>query len=288
MPREKADNSDEDYDYSDPEYDSDMPDVVSADSSDSDEEFQEDFMHRAILGRPRSKIYDSKDYISQATGRAERSGLDASRLHGTSDGWKAAEGSKRQRKSPAAFEAGAASCFKRTKTNGPAAAATAPAPSTPSPSSRGRTDVRRTARQQRRARNALRAERRLEASKQVAAGDRDLSEELFLEFSWRQRRSIAISSYASAKVATLSKTEALKIAAIASRASFSATEAWVSNWKKNEGHLDLCNWGKNKKVPSYLQDEEVRLKAARWWRSHQPKQGKRFRSTHLTVFLSCR
>ena len=108
MPRLKADDSDEDWDYSSLEYDSDMPDVIS---SDSDEDFQEDFMHRAILGRPRSKIYDSSDYVSEATGMAERSGLDAARLDGTNETWKAAEGSKRVRKAPAVFVASSASCM---------------------------------------------------------------------------------------------------------------------------------------------------------------------------------
>ena len=50
MPLAKVDDIDEDWDYSGLEYDSNKPGVVSADpDSDSDEEFQEDFMHRAIL-----------------------------------------------------------------------------------------------------------------------------------------------------------------------------------------------------------------------------------------------
>ena len=272
MPREKADGSDEDYDYSGPEYDSGML------SSDSDAEFQEDVLYRFILGRPRTKIYDSKDYISAATGRAERSGLDVSRLQGTSDSWKAEAGSKRQRKSPEAFEAGSASCFKRTKPEATADAAVAssaastPLPPVPAPQ-RGRSQVRKTARQQHRARNALRAERRLEAQQQVTKAEHDLSDDLFLEFSWRQRRSIAISSYASALLQSYSKTEALKIGAIASRASWQSVKGWVRAWKKGEGELAPNKWGKNSKVLSYFQDEEVKLKAAKWWRSHQPKQG---------------
>ena len=115
MPPAKETGSDAGYSGSD--YDSGML------PSDSDAEFQEDVLYRAILGRPRTKIYDSKDYISAATGRAERSGLDVSRLHGTSDSWKAEAGSKRQRKSPEAFEAGAAKCFKRTKIEATAAVA---------------------------------------------------------------------------------------------------------------------------------------------------------------------
>ena len=274
MPLAKVDDSDEDWDYSGHEYDSDMPDS----DSDSDEEFQEDFMHRAILGRPRSKIYDSKDYVSEATGRAERSGLDAGRLEGTNDNWKATAGPKRQRKSPEAFEAGSASCFKRTKPEATADAAVAssaastPLPPVPAPQ-RGRSRVRKTARQQHRARNALRAERRLEAQQQVTKAEHDLSDDLFLEFSWRQRRSIAISSYASALLQSCSKTEALKIGAIASRASWQSVKGWVRAWKKGEGELAPNKWGKNSKVPSYFQDEEAKLKAAKWWRSHQPKQG---------------
>ena len=265
MPLAKAGDSDEDWDYSGLGYDSDMPDVVSSDS------FQEDFMHRAILGRPRSKIYDSKDCVSEATGRAERSGLDAGRLEGTNDGWKAAEGSKRVRKQPAGFVAGAASCFKRGKP-GATAAVAGPAPPV-APLLRGRSKVRQTARQQHRARHKQRAERREEAQRQVAASEHEASEELFLEFSWRQRRSIAVSSYSQARVLNCTKTEALKIAAIASRCSWRAVHEWATKWRKGEGALDACRWGTNSKVHSYFQDEEIRLKAARWWRSHQPKQG---------------
>ena len=284
MPREKADDSDEDWDYSDLEYDSDMPDVVS---SDSDEEFQEDFMHRAILGRPRSKIYDSKDYISEATGRAERSGLDAGRLEGTNHNWKAAEGSKRQRRSPAAFEAGAASCFKRGKPSATAAVAgpvSSPAPPV-DPPRRGRSQVRKTARQQRKDRYGKRAEARLEAQRQVAALEHDMSNELFLEFSWRQRRAIAVSTYSQARAASLSKTDALKTAALASRASWQSVHGWVSEWRKGDGVLAGGNWGKNCKIPHYFQDAEVKLKAAKWWRSHQPKQGKFF--SLFTVVTAC-
>lgn len=282
MPPAKATDSDEDY-----ANDSDMPDV----SSDSDEEFQEEFMHRAILGRPRSKIYDSKDYVSEATGRAERSGLDASRLEGTNDGWKAAEGSKRVRKKPAGFVAGAASCFKRGSPGATAAVAgSAPpvAPPVAPPPQSGRSEVRQTARQQHRARHKQRAERRAVAQQQVAASEHETSDELFLEFSWRQRRSIAVAAYSQARHCKFSKTEALKIAAISSRCSWRSVHEWVTKWRKSEGALDVCRWGTNRKVPAYFQDEEIKLKAARWWRSRQPKQGNRVRLTHLTVFCSFR
>ena len=94
-------DSDDDFEPSDDGSDG----LVS--ETDSDDDFQDDLMHRAVLGRPRSAIYDAKTYISGATGMAERSGLDVARLEATSDNWKASGGSKRQRRSPAAFEAGA-------------------------------------------------------------------------------------------------------------------------------------------------------------------------------------
>ena len=279
MPQAKAQDSDEDFE------ESDDGSVGLMSDTDSDDDFQEDLVHRAVLGRPRSKIYDSKDYISDATGMAERSGLDAARLEGTSDNWKAAEGSKRQRRAPAAFEAGAAACFKRVKTSEVAAAAApTPPPKIPPEAPRGRPEVRHTARSQRKQRYRQRAERRLEAQRQVAASERDLSDEMFLEFSWRQRRSITVSSYAQAIVGE-SKTEALRIAAIASRASWIAVHNWVTSWRKGEGVPGACGWGQNSKVPSYFQDAEVKLKAAKWWRSRQPKQGVLVGSSSLSHCL---
>ena len=59
----------------------------------------------------------------------------------------------------------------------------------------------------------------------------------------------------------------------------------VGAWRKNEGEMEPVNWGNNSKVPMYFQDEEVKLKAAKWWRSHQPKQGAKSLSSHLTVFF---
>ena len=97
MPPGKAMDSDDDFEPSDDGSDG----LIS--ETDSDDDFQEDLVHRAVLGRPRSAIYDAKAYISRATGMAGRSGLDAARLEATSDNWKAADGSKRQRRSPAAF-----------------------------------------------------------------------------------------------------------------------------------------------------------------------------------------
>ena len=268
MPPTRAMDSDDDFEPSDDGSDG----LIS--ETDSDDDFQEDLVHRAVLGRPRSAIYDAKTYISGATGMAERSGLDAARLEATSDNWKASDGSKRQRRSPAAFEAGAASCFKRVKTSEVSASAVPTPPPKTSPNApRGRQEVRHTARSQRKQRYRQRAERRLEAQRQVAASERGLSDELFLEFSWRQRRSIAVSAYAQARVVGESKTEALRIAAIASRASWIAVHKWVTSWRKGEGVLDACRWGHNSKAPSYFQDAEVKLKAAKWWRSRQPKQG---------------
>ena len=287
MPRAKAQDSDEDFE------ESDDGSVGMLSETDSDDDFQEDMVHRAVLGRPRSKIYDSSDYVSNAKGMANRSGLDAGRLEGTDGSWKAAEGSKRVRKQPAGFVAGAASCFKRVKP-GAAAAVAGPAPPVAppvAPPHRGRSEVRLTARQQSKARHKQRAERRVEAQRQVAASEHETSEELFLEFSWRQRRSIAIAAYAQARHCNYTKTEALKIAAISSRCSWRSVHEWVTKWRKSEGVLDACSsqWGMNSKVPSYFQDEEIKLKAGRWWRSHQPKQGiKCFVRLFLTVLCSFR
>ena len=74
MPRAKAQDSDKGIEESD--------DGSAAQFSDSDfdEDFQVGIMHRSILGRPRTKIYDPSDHASEATGMANRSGLDARRL----------------------------------------------------------------------------------------------------------------------------------------------------------------------------------------------------------------
>ena len=62
--------------------------------SDSDEEWQEDNTRRMLLGRPRTRIYDAKEYVSEASGVAERSGLDAARLKHTNETWKRSRDTK--------------------------------------------------------------------------------------------------------------------------------------------------------------------------------------------------
>ena len=77
MPPSKATDSDDGFEESDDDS------VALISDSDSDEDFQIDTLHRSILGRPHTKIYDSSDYVSAARGMANRSGLDARRLQGT-------------------------------------------------------------------------------------------------------------------------------------------------------------------------------------------------------------
>ena len=129
------------------------------------------------------------------------------------------------------------------------------------------------AKQQRKDQHAKRFEARLEAQAQVIRAELDTSADLFLEFSWRQRRGIAVSAFAHARASGTSKTDAYKIAALASRVTWQTVHEWVKAWRNNDGVLQPCNWGCHSKVPHYFNDAEVKLKAAKWWRSHQPKQG---------------
>ena len=211
-------------------------------------------------------------------------------------GWKTPTGAGRRARAPSdcarhlhgRIEAAAASCFKRKKPSAASAATPVSSPLTPTPAApqpsqeRGRTQVRKTARQQRKDRYAERKKARLEAQAKLAQQDVESSEELFVEFSWRQRKAIAISTYASVRAIPLSKTEALFHAAIACRVSWRTVHNWIAKWRRKDGTFEQSKWGKSPKVPSYFLDAEVRLKAAKWWRSRQPKQGAIF---FLSLFL---
>lgn len=285
MPRTARDD-DSDVDMADMLTDSEEEDgTTSSDDSDNEEE-QGAIAGTVRRGRPPSRVYDDPPNMNwHAQGLAARAGRDAASI-GVAFGQAAAveagasgpRRGARQRNQPQQFEAGAASCFTRTS-RAPPSEGEAPQQQAAAPPKRARSDEGRcrhpgskaakAKHKATRARSAVRAA----AREKVLAAQDDNAMELFLEFSWRQRKSIAISTFASSRNAGHSKTDAYVHAALAARVGWRTAHDWVHRWRRDEGALFESSWGKNKKVPHYFQDEEVILKSTKWWQSHRPRKG---------------
>ena len=106
------------------------------------------------------------------------------------------------------------------------------------------------------------------ANKSLAA-----AEKLFLEFSWRQRRAIAISTFCRALAEGEFKSRAYCEAATAANVSVSATRKWIRKWRVADGLLEPDNWGHASRVPTWYLDEGIRLKSLEWWANRPPKRG---------------
>ena len=107
--------------------------------------------------------------------------------------------------------------------------------------------------------NSTRTDSRIEKRMAAAADEAEMSELLFLEFSWRQRRSIAISTYTQARMDGSEKKWAVLAASYAARAAASTIRAWIAGWKLNEGKLSPLKWGKGKKIKQCLHDARCEL-----------------------------
>ena len=118
-----------------------------------------------------------------------------------------------------------------------------------------------------------RAAARAEAKAAVLAKKADWADESFLEFSWRQRQSMAASNYTSARNKGHTKTESLYIAALSAQVSWRTAHEWVKRWRLGEGFLDVSKRASKSKQPMYFKEEDVRLASAKWWAAQRPRQG---------------
>lgn len=113
-------------------------------------------------------------------------------------------------------------------------------------------------------RNAARRVRRREARQAHVQGLAVLADKTFLDLSWQQRRNFAVCTYSQAMNEGCGKMQAATIASFAARVDERTVREYVKSWMANEGFFSPCNWGKNQKVPCYLDDEHVKSQARRW------------------------
>jgi hypothetical protein len=115
----------------------------------------------------------------------------------------------------------------------------------------------------------------------------DQGDEVFLEFSWEDRKKIALSSFTRALGEEKSTAEAHELAAFAARVSVRTSNRWIADWKANEGAWSESTWGRHSKWLSIFTDDEVRLKSLKWWMKQKPKKGERnARVADFQLFLN--
>ena len=137
-----------------------------------------------------------------------------------------------------------------------------------------RSDRERDLKMLRRARRAHRARLRAEQSEArlaelAARGNRE-----FVDFSWRDRRRIAICTYCIAASEGFSKKDAYEYAQVGARVEWRTVRRWVKEWLADEAFWSKFNWGAGEYTPDFLRDEDIKAASRQWWLDHQPKKGK--------------
>ena len=100
-----------------------------------------------------------------------------------------------------------------------------------------------------------------------------LKEELLLTKSWLDRKEMAFLAYATALGEGHPKMKAYEAAAKAAFVSDRCVRSWCPEYIDNGGDFATNLWGKSGTHPSAFHDTEVRLKGAKWLRSHPPMKG---------------
>ena len=100
-----------------------------------------------------------------------------------------------------------------------------------------------------------------------------LKEELLLTKSWLDRKEMAFLAYATALGEGHPKMKAYEAAAKAAFVSHRCVRSWCPEYIDNGGEFAANLWGKSGTHPSAFRDTEVRLKGAKWLRSHPPTKG---------------
>ena len=169
------------------------------------------------------------------------------------------------------LEAWAASCFKRPRDDAakdPGAPSAVKDPGAPSKKPRIQAPTRKGSKF-----NQARAAARAKAKAALLAQEHEWAQEAFLEFSWRQRQSMVVSTYTHARVKGHDKTEALYMASLSAQVAWRTAHEWVHRWRLGEGFLEESKRGSSKKQPLYFKEEDVRLASAAWWAAQRPRQG---------------
>ena len=98
---------------------------------------------------------------------------------------------------------------------------------------------------------------------------------LWANFSWKQRKQIAICAFAQGRADGLSKKLAARKGGEAARVNYETARGWVYNFLLNDGKMSASRWGKGMKIPSIFLDEEIILKSHKWWADRAPKRGEK-------------
>ena len=98
------------------------------------------------------------------------------------------------------------------------------------------------------------------------------SDEIFVKFSWRERKELAISSFAKARSCGYSKMTAYLVASFGARVSQTTVRIWIKAWQHGDDGFFSCNKGTNT-VRSNLSEPDVMALATQWWLDHAPRKG---------------
>ena len=99
------------------------------------------------------------------------------------------------------------------------------------------------------------------------------ADEIFLNFSWHDRRQLAVCSWVQGLQDGYGRMPSYEIASVATRVHSSTVRDWVREWLKDDGFFTAANWGSHDYVPTYLADEDIANACREWWRDRRPKKG---------------
>ena len=101
------------------------------------------------------------------------------------------------------------------------------------------------------------------------------ADEIFVQFSWRQRKEMAISAFAKAMECKYSTLAFYLIASFAARVAERTIRDWIKGWKIDEDGVFACDYGTNC-ARSNLDEPDVKDLAAKWWMDNAPRKGEPF------------
>lgn len=101
----------------------------------------------------------------------------------------------------------------------------------------------------------------------------EASNEVFLDFSMRLRRELAVSAFAKAREVGYEKTASWLMAGIAARVSDRTVRSWINDWVTHgDGFFTSCMSGCNR-VAGNLDEPDVKEACRQWWHDQAPIKG---------------
>lgn len=136
-----------------------------------------------------------------------------------------------------------------------------------------------------RARKKMRAQGRAERARRKLQVLVEKADEVFIEFSWLQRKQWAITTFVQALEDGYPRMFAYEIASVAARVDIATVRRYVKDWLSNDGFFTSANWGAHDYVPTFLRDEDIAEACREWWRDRAPKKGVSPRASLLLLAL---